>query len=188
MLLHIFIKMRKRYIAKADIPEGISGEISGDILKFKKDNEEVERMISIPGTSFKIDDNKAVFVCEKANKKSIAMINSAVSHVRNMLKGLEEKFVYKLEICHVHFPMTVKAEGDKVVINNFLGEKESREAPILSGVNVEIKGNEVTVSGTDIDKAGQTAANIEQAARVPKKDKRIFQDGIFMTEKPGGKI
>ena len=84
--------------------------------------------------------------------------------------------------------MTVKVEGNKINISNFLGEKIDRTAKIVPGVNVEIKGSKITVSGPDIEKTGQTAANIENAARVPKKDKRIFQDGIFMTSKPGGAI
>jgi len=180
--------MRKKYEESVEIPQGIDYEFNNNILKFKKGDLEIERKILVPGTEIKIKDNKTVFICEKANKKNIAMVKSAVSHVRNMLSGLEEKFVYKLEICHVHFPMNVKIEGSKILINNFLGEKTPRTSKILSGVSVELKGNEITISSHDKEKAGQTAANIEKITTVFKKDRRIFQDGIFMVEKPGGKI
>jgi large subunit ribosomal protein L6 len=32
---------------------------------------------------------------------------------------------------------------------------------------------------------GQTAASIEQLTRVTDKDTRVFQDGVYITEKPG---
>ena len=180
--------MRKKYEESVEIPQGIDCEFNNNILKFKKGDLEIERKISVLKTEIKIGDNKVLFVCEKANRKDTATVKSAISHVRNMLSGLEGKFVYKLEICHVHFPMSVKVEGSKILINNFLGEKTPRTSKILPGVSVEIKGNEITVSSHDKEKSGQTAANIEKTTKVSKKDRRIFQDGIFITSKPGGKI
>lgn len=116
------------------------------------------------------------------------MIKTYISHAENIFKGLEEKFIYELEICNVHFPITAKVENDKVIISNFVGEKVNRAANILEGVEVEIKGQKISVSGPDIEKTGQTAANIEKTARISKKDRRVFQDGIFITSKPGGPI
>ena len=184
----IFIRMRRKYVESVEIPKGIDCEFSNDILKCKREDLEVERKMSILGTEINIKNNKITLMCERANKKIIAMIKTAVSHIKNMLNGLDNKFVYKLEICHVHFPMTVKVEKEEVVINNFLGEKKPRTVDIIHGANVEVKGNEIIVTSHDIEKAGQTAANIEKITKVSKKDRRIFQDGIFITEKPGGKI
>ena len=45
-----------------------------------------------------------------------------------MFSGLQNKFVYKLEACNVHFPMTIKIEQGFLIINNFLGEKIPRKA------------------------------------------------------------
>jgi large subunit ribosomal protein L6 len=81
--------------------------------------------------------------------------------------------------------MTVKIEGDKFKIKNFLGEKIERTAMICPNTKVSIKGNIVEVSSVDIEKAGQTAANIEIATKIRNRDRRVFQDGIFITEKPG---
>jgi len=188
--LLIFTDMRKRYLANVKIPEGVECEFDTktSMLKCKRDEVNLERKISILGTDIKIENNEVKFVCGKANKKIIAIIISYVGHINNMLKGIEEKFTYELEIAHVHFPITAKVENEKFLISNFLGEKVNRSAKILEGVEVEIKGQKVSVSGHDIEKTGQTAANIEKAAKVPKKDRRVFQDGIFMTQKPGGTI
>ena len=102
-----------------------------------------------------------------------------------MFKGLDEKFVYKLQSCNVHFPMTLKVEKNKLIISNFLGEKTPRHAEILSGVDVEIKGQNITISSHDKESAGHTAANFEKATKIKNRDRRIFQDGIFIVEKPG---
>jgi len=83
--------------------------------------------------------------------------------------------------------MTLKLEGDKLKISNFLGEKISRVAQVLPNVEVEIKGNEITISSHNKESAGQTAANFEKATKVKGRDRRIFQDGIFITHKPGDK-
>ena len=101
-----------------------------------------------------------------------------------LTKGLNENFTYRLEVAYVHFPMTAKVEKNHVSIINFLGEKVARSAKILEDTEVKIEGNKITVSSVDVEKAGQTAANIEKATTVTNKDRRIFQDGIFITKKP----
>jgi large subunit ribosomal protein L6 len=181
-------KMRQRYEEEIKIPDGVSCEFGQGIIKFKKGDIEIERKISILGTELKNEKGVVKFICNKANRKNIAAIKTHITHIKNILDGLENKFVYEMEICNVHFPITAKVEKDKVLISNFLGEKVNRFAQILEGVEVEIKSQNVTVSSPDIEKAGQTAANIEKASRVQNKDRRIFQDGIFITSKPGGMI
>ncbi len=145
-------------------------------------------MIHIAGTDVSIENNAIVLSAKKGNRKIIAVIKAFAAHLDNMFAGLDKKFAYELEICNVHFPMTVKVEGDKLVISNFLGEKEKRVAKILNYVDVEVKGQKITVSSHDIESAGQTAANIEQATLIRKRDRRVFQDGIFITRKPKGEI
>jgi large subunit ribosomal protein L6 len=48
---------------------------------------------------------------------------------------------------------------------------------------VAIKGDELIVTGINKEHVGQTAANIEQATRIKGRDPRVFQDGIYLTEK-----
>jgi large subunit ribosomal protein L6 len=48
---------------------------------------------------------------------------------------------------------------------------------------VKVEGNEVIITGPDIEEVSQTAANIEQATMIADRDPRVFQDGIYITVK-----
>ena len=102
-------------------------------------------------------------------------------------KGVEEGFEYKLRAVYSHFPMTLKVEGNKMTISNLFGEKVPRVAKLpWSPSEVEVKvenKTEVTVKGSDREKVGQTAANIERACKVKKRYPRVFRDGIYITSK-----
>jgi large subunit ribosomal protein L6 len=115
------------------------------------------------------------------------MIGTVTAHIKNMIKGLTKKFKYKLQISNVHFPMTVTLDKSKneLVIKNFLGEKKERRIKIAKEVEVKVNKEEIEIESISIEKAGQCAANIEKGTKVRNKDRRIFQDGIFITEKPG---
>ena len=103
-----------------------------------------------------------------------------------MVRGVEEGFEYKLQAVYSHFPMTLKVEGNKMVINNLFGEKVPRVAKLpWSPSDVEVKvenKTDVTVSGVDREKVGQTA---KYRARLQdkKRDRRVFQDGIYIVSK-----
>ncbi|MBI5554191.1 MAG: 50S ribosomal protein L6, partial [Candidatus Diapherotrites archaeon] len=60
-----------------------------------------------------------------------------------------------------------------------------RIARIVGGTKVSVKGKELVISSSNKEDAGQTAANIENATRVKGKDIRVFQDGVYITAKPG---
>jgi large subunit ribosomal protein L6 len=88
-----------------------------------------------------------------------------------------------MKIVFAHFPMTVKVTGDKVNIDNFLGERHPRVAKIVGSAKVNVKGDEVTVTGINKEDVGQTMANLEQATKIKGRDPRVFQDGIYLINK-----
>ena len=103
--------------------------------------------------------------------------------IRNMIEGVKEGFRYKLKIVYSHFPISVKVQGDKVIIENFLGEKAPRIAKIVGNTKVRVEKQDIIVEGPDIEEVGQTAANIEQATKIKGFDRRVFVDGIYIYEK-----
>ncbi len=116
--------------------------------------------------------------------KTASTMGTFESHVRNAFHGVTEGWTYQMEVFYAHFPMQVSVDGDEVVIENFLGETAPRRAQIYGDTAVAVDGEELTLSGPDIEDVGQTAADIEQLTRVPGKDTRVFQDGVYITSKP----
>lgn len=169
------------------IPEGVKCNYIENEFSCQKDSVVLTKKINVPGIIIKVKDNEILIEKEKANKNDLKVIYANRAHIKNLLNGLNEEYIYTLESCNVHFPMTLKLDGKKLLINNFLGEKVPRSAKILEGVKVDVKGSVITVSSHNKELAGHTAANIEKATRVGKRDRRIFQDGIFITKKPGDK-
>ncbi|RJS73981.1 50S ribosomal protein L6, partial [Candidatus Bathyarchaeota archaeon] len=85
-----------------------------------------------------------------------------------------------------HFPISVRVKDGYVVIENFLGERSPRYAKIVGDVKISVEQDDVVVKGIDIEKVGQTAANIENATRIKGKDPRVFLDGIYVYQKEVG--
>ncbi|MBI4399385.1 50S ribosomal protein L6, partial [Candidatus Micrarchaeota archaeon] len=81
-----------------------------------------------------------------------------------------------------HFPISIEIKDKKLVIKNFLGEKQPRSAKIVGTTKIEVKGQEVTISGTSKDDVGQTVANLVNATRISDRDSRVFQDGLYIIE------
>ena len=176
--------MKKDYEINIEIPQEIKCSLNGNLLESVKGNTKLVKKFVLNNLTMSVNGSKIIISCKSAGRKDVANANSYVAHIKNIFRGLNQKFVYEMEICNVHFPMTAKVEKNHVSIINFLGEKVARSAKILEDTEVKIEGNKITVSSVDVEKAGQTAANIEKATTVTNKDRRIFQDGIFITKKP----
>jgi large subunit ribosomal protein L6 len=173
-------------VRTVEIPEEVEVEINGNRVTVKGPKGELTRELPVPkGVMLRKEDNKVVVEAYFANARKRAMVGTLASHIENMIIGVTKGYRYKLKIIYSHFPMNLTIEGDKLIISNFLGERAPRIAKILPGVKVTIdkKNNDVIVEGIDIEKVGQTAANIELATKIKDKDRRKFMDGIYIYEK-----
>ena len=183
--------MKKDITETIEIPGGIEILAEGDMLVLNKGGEE-SKMILTKQLGTKVvmrkEDRKIIFEAMKATKRELKIINTIRAHIKNMIQGFDKKFVYKLKVCSVHFPIAVSKEGKNILIKNFLGENKLRKAKILDNVDVKIEKDIIKIESFNKEAAGQTAANIEKTTRVRAKDRRVFQDGIFIIEKDGKEI
>jgi len=167
------------------IPEGVTASFEQDTLTIKGEKGEISRVFSYPKINLSVNSNIVEITSKNVRKKDKALIGTFVAHINNMIKGVTDGFVYKMKTVFSHFPIKTLVEGNEFIIQNFLGERAPRKAKILEGVTVEAKGENITITGIDKEKVGQTVANIERATKVKKRDIRVFQDGIYRISKGG---
>jgi len=168
-----------------EISEGVTVELTGTTIKVKGPKGEVERDFVHPKIKIVNEPGKITLSSDKATKREKTILSTFVSHIKNMLEGVQEPHFYKLKICSGHFPMNVAVSGEEIVIKNFLGESVPRKVGLVKGTEVKVDGNEITISSVDKEKAGLMAAKIENLCRVSNRDIRIFQDGCYITHKAG---
>ncbi|MBN1786188.1 MAG: 50S ribosomal protein L6 [Candidatus Methanofastidiosa archaeon] len=167
------------------IPNGIEVEVSNHYVKIKGPLGSLERRFKYPNVRLESKANAIVLVVDYPRKVDKAAIYTIRSHLRNMLKGVQVGFKYRMKIIYAHFPLNIKLDGDKVVIDNYLGEKFPRNAKVVGTTKVNITGDEIVVEGINKEHVGQTVGNLEKATRVIKRDPRVFQDGIYLIERDG---
>jgi len=166
-----------------ELKSGVTAHLNGTMLAIKGPKGEVKRAFLHPKVAISLEGNKVILFAAKATRREKTMVGSFESHIHNMIKGVQEHFIYRLKICSGHFPMNVSVSGGEVVIKNFLGESVPRKIRIMAGAEVKVNDQEIVISSSDIEVAGQTAAKIESACRITNRDRRIFQDGCYITQK-----
>jgi large subunit ribosomal protein L6 len=169
-----------------EIPDDVSAETDHLELTVEGPNGSVTRRLWYPDVEVTVEDGVVAIAAENEDAKTNATVGTFESHVANMIHGVTDGWEYTMEVYYAHFPMQVTVEGDEVVIENFLGERAQRRTPIRGDTDVQVDGETVTLTGSDKEAVGQTAADIEQLTKVTDKDTRVFQDGVYIVEKPTG--
>ena len=168
-----------------EIPQKVNVTVQGGIVKVKGPQGEISKELHHPRVKLEVKGKHVVVSSELPRKKEKALAGTYGAHIRNMLKGATDGFEYKMKIVYAHFPIKASVKGTTFLIENFLGEKFPRKTKILGTTKVEVKGDQVLLKGPNLEDVGQTAANIERATKIKGFDARVFQDGIYIIEKPG---
>jgi large subunit ribosomal protein L6 len=169
-----------------ETPDDVQVNLDGRKLTVKGPKGTLVRDFSFAPVSIELNGKNIRIFAEWPRKKEASLVGTLYSHIQNMITGVRKGFTYKLKIVFSHFPISVKLKDKAVLIENFTGERNPRKAKIIGNVQVKIQSEDVIVYGMDLEKVSQTAANIEQATKVKRKDPRIFLDGLYVYERVEG--
>ncbi len=165
-----------------EIKNGATVAVENGIVTIKGKHGSTTKKLDPRLVSVKVDGSK-VIVSAAGNKKlqkKAALAEMAFStEIRDAIQSVTEGIERKMTVVFAHFPMSISVTGKDVVIKNIFGEKVPRIARIVGDSKVQIKGQDVTVTGADKYDVGQTMANIRIACKARGQDSRVFQDGIY---------
>jgi len=168
------------------MPEGVRATLVGRMLSVNGKLGEAKKSFDKINVNVTVEGNRVVFTPFSAKKKDNVIINTVSSIVNNMVTGVTKGYTYKLKVVYAHFPITVKTKGNEVLVENFVGERSPRVADIVGACKVSVEGDDVIVKGVSLEDVGQTAANVELATKIKRKDQRIFLDGLYIYHKEEG--
>lgn len=171
---------------KTEIPlEGTQAVFDSRKMNVKGPMGSVERKLWHPVVAIKVEGDKIILTTKGDKRRDKRVLNTIESHIRNMIIGVKQGFRYNMNLIQSHFPVQIKVEGDTFIVENFFGEKVPRKVTIPPGVRViaNAKEKKVTIESSDIELAGLLVTRIEQATRAVGKDRRIFQDGIYLVNR-----
>ena len=172
--------------AAVQMPEGVSVTLAGRMLTVKGKLGEAKKNFDKINVNVAVEGNRVVFAPFSAKKKDNVIINTVSSIVNNMVTGVTKGYTYKVKVVYAHFPITVKTKGKQILVENFVGERSPRVAEIVGDCKVTVEGDDVIVKGVSLEDVGQTAANIELATKIKRKDQRVFLDGLYIYHKEHG--
>jgi len=171
------------------IPEGVDVEIDKFKVRVKGKLGETERDFYNRGVAnilkFEKMNNEIKILIDKEGAKGKSLIGTIKKHLLNLFEGVMNGFEYKLKIIYTHFPISVELKDNEFVVRNFLGQKDIKKTKIPENVKVNISKDEISIFSINKELAGQVAANLERLTKLSKRDRRKFQDGIFIFKKPG---
>lgn len=186
--MHISTNMKKEISETMETPENIEVSIEGNMVKVKGAQGENKKKFDLKNLKLHKEGNSLKIECKMATKKEKKRINTLLAHLKNMMDGVSNKFEYQLKICYSHFPITAEVKGKEIIIKNFLGERANRKLKVLDGADVEVNKEMITIHSPNKEIAGQMAADIERVTKINTRDRRVFQDGIFIISKAGKEI
>ena len=179
-------KQLNRFSTEVKIPENVKVSLKTHMLNVEGPLGKTYKNFRKIPVDIEINDNMVLLKAQGTRNSSYAIMNTARSIIRNLLEGVVDGYTIKMKVVFSHFPINVKIDGKRVLIENFQGERAPRVTKIWGETKVVPKGDDVIITGHVLTDVSQTAAEIQDGSRVKNKDHRVFLDGIYKFEKKKG--
>lgn len=165
------------------IPAGTTVAVSDGVVTVKGKKGEVSKdihphiQVLVEGTDVRVE------LASKA-RTSAPLRGTFVSHIKNMIHGVNHGFEKKLIVEGVGYKVALK---DKDLVFD-VGFSHDVHLPLPEGITATVEKDTITLQGASKEAVGQFAANV-RAVRKPEpyKGKGIRYDGEVIRRKEGKK-
>jgi len=181
----MYTETLRQVTAKSEvvIPEGVQVEVSGPVVKATGPLGTMSKDFSKTRVKITKGEAKLEVSTDLKGRRGKAMVGAIVKRLSNMMRGVKVHYIVDMKLVFSHFPPTIEAQGGVFSVKNFMGERTPRKVAIPPGVQVEVKGQDITVTSVDIESATQFAGSVETTTKTIGKDQRIYLDGIYVQSK-----
>jgi large subunit ribosomal protein L6 len=174
-------RIGKRPVA---IPSGVTASVDGQTVKMKGPKGQLQFVVH-DDVEVKLDKNLVKVAPRADTNRAIALYGTARAQIANLVEGVTKGFEKKLEITGVGYRAAMQGKNLQLA----LGYSHDVVYAIPEGIQIVVpKPTEITITGSDIQRVGQVAAEI-RAYRPPEpyKGKGVKYVGEFIFRKEGKK-
>ena len=166
------------------IPSGVTATVEGQTVKIKGPKGQLQFVVH-DDVEVKLDKNIVTVNPRVETNRARALYGTARAQIANLVEGVTKGFEKKLEITGVGYRAAMQGKNLQLA----LGYSHDVVYPIPEGIQIAVpKPTEITITGSDIQRVGQVAAEI-RAYRPPEpyKGKGVKYVDEFIFRKEGKK-
>ena len=166
------------------VPSGVTATVDGQTVKMKGPKGQLQFVVH-DDVEVKFENGQVKVAPRVKTNRAQAMYGTARAQVANLVEGVTKGFEKKLEITGVGYRAAMQGKNLQLA----LGYSHDVVYAIPEGIQIVVpKPTEITVSGSDIQRVGQVAAEIRSyRPPEPYKGKGVKYVGEFIFRKEGKK-
>jgi len=167
------------------IPDGIKVEINGSIIKIEGKGK-VSEFVVHDGFRTEITNNEIIITRPSDSRKDRSLHGTFRSLIQNIITGLKDGFVKKLQLQGVGYKAQMKG---KTLVLDVGFSHNIKHTPPEDVILETPSATEILVKGVDKQKVGEVAAEIrDYYPPEPYKGKGIRYEGEYVRHKQGKSI
>jgi large subunit ribosomal protein L6 len=166
------------------VPSGVTATVEGQTVKMKGPKGQLQFVVH-DDVDVKFENGAVKVAPRYETNRSRALYGTARAQIANLVAGVTKGFEKKLEITGVGYRAAMQGKNLQLA----LGYSHEVVYAIPEGISILVsKPTEITISGSDVQRVGQVAAEI-RAFRPPEpyKGKGVKYVGEFIFRKEGKK-
>ena len=166
------------------IPSGVTATVEGQTVKMNGPKGQLQFVVH-DDVEVKFEKGVVTVAPRAETNRARALYGTARARIANLVDGVTKGFEKKLEITGVGYRAAMQGKNLQLA----LGYSHDVVYPIPEGITIAVaKPTEITISGSDIQRVGQVAAEIRgYRPPEPYKGKGVKYVGEFIFRKEGKK-